>query len=71
MEEKSLNRLTAAILKVCRLKNIDCSNYQLMFMAAEEVLSKTSLSWVKKTASPSHSSALRVLSLSGDSASRF
>ena len=38
----------------------ECSKYQLIFLAAEEVLSKPFLSWLKKTASLFHSSTLRV-----------
>ena len=47
-ERKLSNRLTAAILKDCRLKNIENSKYQLIFATAEEVLSKPFLSWLKK-----------------------
>ena len=42
------------------MENIECSKYQLIFVAAEEVLSKPFLSWLKKTVSLFHSSALRV-----------
>ena len=35
MEEKSPNRLTAAILKDYRLKNIGCGKYQLIFVTAD------------------------------------
>ena len=50
MEEKEnlLNRLMAAILKDSRLKNIECRKYQLIFVTAEEVLSKPFLFWLKK-----------------------
>ena len=41
MEEKLSNKLPAPILKDFRLENIDCTNYQLIFMTAEEILSKT------------------------------
>ena len=56
------NRLTAAILKDFRLENMECSKYQLIFVTAEEVLSKPILFClkIKKTVSPFHSSALRV-----------
>ena len=48
MEGKLSNRLTTAILKDCRLENIECRKYQLIFVTAEEVLSKPFLSWLKK-----------------------
>ena len=49
MEEKSSNRLTAAILKDYRLKNIECDKYQLIFVTADlGFLSKPFLSWLKK-----------------------
>ena len=47
-EKKLSNRLTAALLKDCRLKDIENSKYQLIFATAEEVLSKPFLSWLKK-----------------------
>ena len=34
MEEKSSNRLTATLLKNCRLENIGCSKYQFIFVTA-------------------------------------
>ena len=56
------NRLTAAILKDFRLENMECSKYQLIFVTAEEVLSKPILFClkIKKTVTPFHSPALRV-----------
>ena len=39
-KEKLSNRLTAAILKEFRLENMECRKYQLIFVTAEEVLSK-------------------------------
>ena len=61
-KEKSSNRLTAAILKDFRLENMECCKYQLIFVTAEEVLSKPILFClkIKKTVSPFHSSALCV-----------
>ena len=44
MEEKSADRLTVTILEDCRLENIECSKYQLIFVAVERVLSKPFLS---------------------------
>ena len=41
MEEKLSNKLPAPILKDFRLENIDCTKYQLIFVTAEEILSKT------------------------------
>ena len=41
------NRLTAAILKDFRLENMECSKYQLIFVTAEEVLSKPILFCLK------------------------
>ena len=46
-KEKSSNRLTAAILKDFRLENMECSKYQLIFVTAEEVLSKPILFCLK------------------------
>ena len=37
------NNQPAAILKDFRLENIDCTEYQLIFLTAEEILSKTFL----------------------------
>ena len=34
MEEKSSNRLTATLLKNCRLESIECSKYQFIFVTA-------------------------------------
>ena len=48
IEGKLSNRLTAATLKDLRLENVVCSKYQLIFVSAEEVLSKPFLSWLKK-----------------------
>ena len=48
IEGKLSNRLTAATLKDFRLENVVCSKYQLIFVSAEEVLSKPFLSWLKK-----------------------
>ena len=45
--EKSSNRLTAAILKDFRLENMECCKYQLIFVTAEEVLSKPILFCLK------------------------
>ena len=45
--EKSSNRLTAAILKDFRLENMECCKYQLIFVTAEEVLSKPTLFCLK------------------------
>ena len=47
-KEKLSNRLTAAILKEFRLENMECSKYQLIFVTAEEVLSKPILFWLNK-----------------------
>ena len=47
-KEKLSNRLKAAILKDFRSENIDCGKYQLIFVSAEEVLSKPILFWLKK-----------------------
>ena len=47
-KEKLSNRLTAAILKEFRLENMECSKYQLIFVTAEEVLSKPFLFWLNK-----------------------
>ena len=47
-KEKLSNRLKAAILKDFRSENIECSKYQLIFVSAEEVLSKPILFWLKK-----------------------
>ena len=66
MEEKSANRLTAAILENCRLENIESSKYQLIFVTAEEVFSRPFLSWLKKTALLIHSSALGMLFFSAE-----
>ena len=46
-KEKSSNRLTAAILKDFRSENMECSKYQLIFVTAEEVLSKPILFCLK------------------------
>ena len=46
-KEKSSNRLTAAILKDFRLENMECCKYQLIFVTAEEVLSKPILFCLK------------------------
>ena len=43
MEEKLSNYIYQAILKDFRLKNIDCTKYQLIFVTAEEISSKTFL----------------------------
>ena len=43
-EEISADRLMVAIIEDCRLENIECSKYQLIFVTAEEVLSKPFLS---------------------------
>ena len=64
-KEKLSNRLKAAILKDFRSENIECSKYQLIFVSAKEVLSKTILFWLKKTVSPFHSSAQRVFAFFG------
>ena len=48
IEGKLSNRLTAATLKDFRLENIVWGKYQLIFVSAEEVLSKPFLSWLKK-----------------------
>ena len=47
MEENSQIE-TADIFKDFRLENIECSNYQLVFWTAQEVLSKPFLSWLTK-----------------------
>ena len=47
-KEKLSNRLTAAILKEFRLENMEYSKYQLIFVTAEEVLSKPILFWLNK-----------------------
>ena len=47
-KEKLSNRLTAAILKEFRLENMECSKYQLIFVTAEDVLSKPILFWLNK-----------------------
>ena len=47
-KEKLSNRLTAAILKDLRLEIEQCSKYQLIFVAAKEVLSKPFFFWLKK-----------------------
>ena len=49
MEEKLSNRLTAALLKDCSLENIECSKYQLIFVTAEWVFSRSFLFWLKTT----------------------
>ena len=43
IEEKLSNYIYQAILKDFRLKNIDCTKYQLIFVTAEEISSKTFL----------------------------
>ena len=53
------------------LENIEYSKYQLIVVTAEEVLSKPFLFLLKKTASPFHSSALRVLVFVGRQRFRF
>ena len=60
MEEKSSNRLTAAILNDYRLKNIECDKYQLIFVTADLGFLEAISFLAEKTASPSHLSALRV-----------
>ena len=71
-KEELSNRLKAAILKDFRSENIVCSKYQLIFVSAEEVLSKFILFWLKKkTVSPFHSSAQRVFVSLDNSASGF
>ena len=47
-KEKLSNRLTAAILKDLRLEIEQCSKYQLIFVTANEVLSRPFLFWLKK-----------------------
>ena len=47
-KEKMSNRLTAAILKDLRLEIEQCSQYQLIFVTAEGVLSEPFLFWLKK-----------------------
>ena len=47
-KEKLSNRLTVAILKDLHLEIEQCSKYQLIFVTAEEVLSKPFLFWLKK-----------------------
>ena len=47
-KEKLSNRLTAAILKDLRLEIEQCSQYQLIFVTAEGVLSEPFLFWLKK-----------------------
>ena len=72
-KEELSNRLKAAILKDFRSENIVYSKYQLIFVSAEEVLSKFILFWLKKkkTVSPFHSSAQRVFVSLDNSASGF
>ena len=48
MEETLSNKLTAATLKDCWLKNIEGSKYKLIFVTTEEVSSKPFLSWLKQ-----------------------
>ena len=68
------NRLTAAILKDFRLENMECSKYQLIFVTAEEVLSKPILFCLKIKKKMFHRFTHRLyvcLFLSDDNASEF
>ena len=58
MEETLSNKLTAATLKDCWLKNIEGSKYKLIFVTTEEVSSISFLA--QANASPFHSPVLCV-----------
>ena len=71
-KEKLSNRLKAAILKDFRSEYIECSKYQIIFVSAEEVLSKPILFWLKKKLFHRFTHRLNVCLLSlDDSASGF
>ena len=69
--KKPSNKLTASILKDCRLENIECNKHQLTFVTTEKVSSKPFCSWVKKTTLPFHSSTLHAFFFVGKQCYRF
>ena len=61
MEEASSMGLTAATLTKSRLKDIECSKYNLVFASAEEVLAKSFLSLFKNAATPFHQNMCAII----------
>ena len=70
-KKKPSNKLTASILKDCRLENIECNKHQLTFVTTEKVSSKPFCSCVKKTTLPFHSSTLHAFFFVGKQCYRF
>ena len=60
LEEKQSNRLTAAILKDCRLEKLECRKHQLIFVTARRFRRSNFVPGGEKTTLPFHSSTLYV-----------